>query len=161
MLGADYVSTDVLIQMRQHPVVLLRAVLVNVAALTVLIGISHVLETYGFLYFYSIPFVILLLELIIWYGRRFVVTASQVIKEEALFPSHSDYISLKYLKNVVYRQSILGKVLGYGNVRLEAIGRKETVVFYFIPGPAEFSRYVLQQRKLYGVSSEHHQDRAV
>ena len=104
MSEASYVSADVLIQIRQHPVVLLRAVLVNAAALAVLIGISHTLESYGFLYFYSIPFVILLVELILWHGRKFIVTTSQVIKEEALFPGNSDYISLKSLKTVVYRR---------------------------------------------------------
>jgi len=135
------------IRVRQHPVVLLRALLVNVAALVVLIGISRALEIFGFLLLYLFPLAILFFELGLWYGRKFIVTPSRVIKEESLFPSSSVRISLIDINAVVHRQSILGKILRYGSIKLEVAGQEEVVALYFVPGPAEFSRCILRQRE--------------
>lgn len=136
---------DVMLGVRQHPIVLLRAVLVNIAALVVLAGISRALDIFGFLLLYLIPLVILIFELVHWYGRKYLVTALQVIKQESLFPSGSLYVPLTNIKEVVPRQSILGKALRYGSIKLEIYGQEEIVAFYFIPEPDEFSQTILQQ----------------
>jgi uncharacterized membrane protein YdbT with pleckstrin-like domain len=146
MTVEDSACESVVIEVRQHPVVLIRALVVNAAALAVLIGLSRTLGVYWLLLLYLIPLVILLFEVALWKSRKFRVTPSEVIKEESLFPSASVRLPLKEIKNVVHGQTILGRIFRYGSVKLEVDQREEILAFYFIPGPVEFASHILQRR---------------
>ncbi len=133
----------------QHYMVLLRAILINVAALVVLVGLSMVLKQPLVLLFYLFPLALLLWEILVRQNREYILTDHRVVKQEGVFAISSFDASLDKINNVFHEQSLLGRIFKYGDVGLETASEQGTTVFYQIPDPVAFKNCIVHQRELY------------
>jgi uncharacterized membrane protein YdbT with pleckstrin-like domain len=133
---------------RQHPVVLLRTVLLNAVFATVLLGISYALNKYWMLLFYSIPLAALLWEIFVRHRREFIVTDRRVVRLEGVFSVSSFDAPLDKINNVFHEQNLIGRIFKYGKVGLETASEQGTTILDYIPNPIEFKNCIVRQREL-------------
>ncbi len=134
---------------RQHKVVLLRPLLVNVLSIIVLVALAVSVARYWLLALYVVPAVYLLWEILVWQSREYVVTDHRVVKQEGVFSISSFDASLDKINNVFHEQSFMGRILKYGTVGLETASEQGTTVFEYIPRPVDFKGKIVRQREMY------------
>jgi len=138
---------------RQHPVVLLRPVLLNIAFFIIVAGLGYVLHeswpsSYWLLLLCLVPLALLFWEYLVRHRREYIVTDRRVVKHEGVFTVSSFDAPLDKINNVFHEQSFLGRLLKYGRVGLETASEQGTTMFDFIPHPVEFKNYIVRQREL-------------
>ncbi len=138
----------------QHAVVLLKPILVNVLAATLIAGISVMLENYKFLLFELVPFAYLCWEIIVRRKREYVITNRRVVKQEGVISVSSFDAPLDKINNVFHEQSALGRIFGFGDVGLETASEQGTTQFRMIANPVAFKNCIVQQREAYRISSQ-------
>jgi uncharacterized membrane protein YdbT with pleckstrin-like domain len=90
--------------------------------------------------------VLLLARYVWWRNKVYVVTNLRVMKLEGILSkSHRD-ASLDKINDLVMTQSILGRLLGYGDVQVLTANEASGMTFHQIQGPVAFKRQVLQVR---------------
>ena len=143
---------NLIILAHQHYLVLARPLIVNVAALGILLALSLQLEKSWFLYFYLAPLCYLLWEILVRSRREYIVTNRRVVKQEGVLSISSFDAPLDKINNVFHEQSLLGRMLGYGDVGLETASEQGTTTFYSIPNPVEFKNSIVHNREMYVAS---------
>jgi uncharacterized membrane protein YdbT with pleckstrin-like domain len=133
----------------QHWLVLLKPILLNVAALAVFAGISYTLNNPVFLAFQIFPLAFLGWEVLVRRSREYVLTDHRVVKQEGIFSISSFDASLDKVNNTFHEQNLFGRLFNYGNVGLETASEQGTTVFSFIPNPLNFKNSLVRQRELY------------
>jgi uncharacterized membrane protein YdbT with pleckstrin-like domain len=98
------------------------------------------------LYFW-IKFVLSLgLSLMWWLGTKLSVTDRRVIWKKGLFGMRERSIPLRQVQDVSVQQGILGRMFGYGTVRIESAGGPRTeIVAFNISRPTEIRDAILDQ----------------
>ncbi len=134
---------------RQHKIVLLRPVLINLISIAVLVALAVSIHRYWLLVFYLIPAAYLFWEYLIWAGREYVVTDHRVVKQDGVFSISSFDASLDKINNVFHEQTLVGRLLKYGTVGLETASEQGTTIFTYIPRPVDFKGKVVRQREMY------------
>ncbi len=134
---------------RQHKIVLLRPVLINVLAIVVLVALAVLLDRYWLLVLYLIPAAYLFWEIVTWASREYVVTDHRVVKQDGVFSISSFDASLDKINNVFHEQTFVGRLFKYGTVGLETASEQGTTVFTFIPRPVDFKGKIVRQREMY------------
>ena len=90
--------------------------------------------------------VVLLGRYIWWRNKVYVVTNLRVMKlEGVLSKSHRD-ASLDKINDLVMSQSILGRLLGYGDLQILTANEASGMTFHKLSDPVGFKRQVLQVR---------------
>jgi uncharacterized membrane protein YdbT with pleckstrin-like domain len=90
--------------------------------------------------------VLLLGRYIWWRNKVYVVTNLRVMKLEGIFSkSHRD-ASLDKINDLVMRQSLLGRLLGYGDLQILTANEASGMTYHQLHDPVEFKRRVLQVR---------------
>ncbi len=140
---------SLILLVRQHVLVLARAFIINLASLAVLTAISMQLQKWWFLYFYLVPLVYLLWEILVRSRREYIVTNRRVVKQEGVLSVSSFDAPLDKINNVFHEQSLLGRMLKYGNVGLETASEQGTTMFFSIPNPVEFKNSIVHSREMY------------
>jgi len=81
-----------------------------------------------------------------WRNKVYVVTNLRVLKLEGLLSkSHRD-ASLDKINDLVMSQSVLGRLLGYGDVQILTANESSAMTFHKLHDPVAFKRQVLQVR---------------
>jgi uncharacterized membrane protein YdbT with pleckstrin-like domain len=81
-----------------------------------------------------------------WRNKVYVVTNLRVLKLEGLFSkSHRD-ASLDKINDLVMSQSVLGRLLSYGDVQVLTANESSAMTFHQLHDPVAFKRQVLQVR---------------
>jgi uncharacterized membrane protein YdbT with pleckstrin-like domain len=140
---------EVVLLTHQHPVVLFWPILINIAAAAVVIALAFTLAIYWFLLFYFGPLLLLLWEVLVRHKEEYIITSRRIVKQQGVFSVSSFDASLDKINNILHEQSLWGRVLGYGNVRLETASEHGITVFHLIPDPVAFKNCIVQQRELY------------
>jgi uncharacterized membrane protein YdbT with pleckstrin-like domain len=145
---------------RQHPLVLFRPILFNIAALVVLISIPYLLGDSGYsekvwpiLALYIIPFIYLMWEILAWRKREYILTDRRVVKQEGVFSVSSFDAPLDKINNLFHQQSFMGRLLKYGEVGLETASEQGTTVLSFLSHPLDFKNAIVHQREMYNAGS--------
>lgn len=73
----------------------------------------------------------------------FAVTNKRVMMREGFFTRHSNELRLAAISQVNINQSLIGQIMGYGDVAINAFGAFDT--FTYISKPNDFQRHVNQQ----------------
>jgi len=133
----------------RHVLTLAGPITFNVAALVLLSWIAYAFGEYRILWLLILPLVYLLWKILLRARKLYMITNLRVIRQEGLIAVSSLDASLDKINNVFYEQSLVGRILGYGNVGLETASEKGTIVFHLIPEPRGFKNCVLKQRELY------------
>jgi uncharacterized membrane protein YdbT with pleckstrin-like domain len=90
--------------------------------------------------------VLLLGRYIWWRNKVYVVTNLRVMKLEGIFSkSHRD-ASLDKINDLVMTQSLLGRMLGYGDLQVLTANEASGMTYHQLHDPVEFKRQVLQVR---------------
>lgn len=132
----------------QHPIVLLRPVLLNIFFAALLIWLSYALGKYWLMLFYLIPLTVLLWAILVRNRREYIVTDRRVVRNEGVFAVSSFDAPLDKINNVFHEQSIMGRLLKYGRVGLETASEQGTTIFDFIPHPVKFKNCIVRQREV-------------
>jgi Bacterial PH domain/Short C-terminal domain len=140
---------EVVLLTHQHPVVLFWPIVINIAAAAVLVALAFYLAIYWFLFFYFVPLLLLLWEVLIRHKKEYIITNRRVVKQQGIFSVSSFDASLDKINNIFHEQSFWGRILGYGNVRLETASEHGITVFHLIPDPLAFKNCIVHQRELY------------
>ena len=81
-----------------------------------------------------------------WRNKVYVVTNLRVMKLEGIFSkSHRD-ASLDKINDLVMTQSLLGRMLGYGDLQILTANEASGMTYHQLHDPVEFKRQVLQGR---------------
>jgi uncharacterized membrane protein YdbT with pleckstrin-like domain len=133
---------------RQHILVLFRPFLLNLIALILLAGISFMLQKWWFLAFYLAPLAYFFWEFMAWRKREYIVTNHRVVRQEGVLSVSSFDAPLDKINNVFHQQSLMGRLLKYGEVGLETASEQGTTIFDFLAHPLDFKNCIMQQREL-------------
>lgn len=90
--------------------------------------------------------VLLLGRYIWWRNKVYVVTNLRVMKLEGIFSKAHRDASLDKINDLVMSQSILGRMLGYGDLQILTANEASGMTFHTLSDPVEFKRQVLQVR---------------
>ena len=132
-----------------HLMVLARAILVNVAFLALLVALSLALSRAWLLAFQLVPLAYLAWEVVVRQSREYILTDHRVVKQEGVFAVNSFDASLDKINNVFHEQTLLGRLVGYGDVGLETASEQGTTLFSRIPDPVAFKNSIVRQREVY------------
>jgi uncharacterized membrane protein YdbT with pleckstrin-like domain len=135
---------------RQHPLVLFKPIVLNIAVLAVLAGIAYSSGEAWLMLFFIIPLLYLLWEYMAWSKREYLLTDRRVVKQEGVFSISSFDAPLDKINNVFHQQSFLGRLMKYGEVGLETASEQGTTIFDFLSRPLDFKNAIVHQRELYG-----------
>jgi uncharacterized membrane protein YdbT with pleckstrin-like domain len=140
-----------LMQVRRHPWVLARSFLIALAAMigATLIGFvlspesgSDVIDTLVGLVavFFALRFVYSLWE---WWDHRVVVTNQRIVEISGVITRRVASMPLTKVTDMTYQRSVLGRLLGYGDLVLESAGQRQAFDHIdHIPDPDHFYRTV-------------------
>jgi uncharacterized membrane protein YdbT with pleckstrin-like domain len=70
------------------------------------------------------------------------VTDRRVIVKTGIIARHSSELPLERIDEVYLRQSVLGRLFGYGTVLVSGMGGSEKIAFAGIDDPVEFHRAI-------------------
>ncbi len=70
-----------------------------------------------------------------WVSTRLIVTNSRVVERRGLLARSGREIPVSAISNVAYHQSLLGRVVGAGDIAVESPGRDSAEVFRDLPHP--------------------------
>jgi uncharacterized membrane protein YdbT with pleckstrin-like domain len=144
---------ELIILARQHPLVLFKPVLLCLIILALLIGISAYTERFWLLAFFLAPLLFLLWEFLTWRSREYILTSRRVVRQEGVLSISSFDAPLDKINNVYHDQSLMGRILKYGNVGLETASEQGTTTFSFLLNPVNFKNCIVRQRELYRSNS--------
>jgi len=134
---------------RQHPLVLFRPVLLNLVTLGILVALSIELAKAWIMAFYIVPLLYFLWEYLEWRRREYILTDHRVVRQEGVLSVSSFDASLDKINNVFHQQTLIGRLLRYGQVGLETASEQGTTVFDFLSKPLDFKNAIVRQRELY------------
>jgi uncharacterized membrane protein YdbT with pleckstrin-like domain len=135
----------VVLPTHRHPAVLIRPVAVA-AIVLILAFIGSLLSGSGalsaFLWLLTVPFLLWLgWSLVEWRHERIVLTNRRVIEVRGILVRRVAMMPFAKVTDLGYTRSILGRLLGYGAVRLETAGQVQDLEHVrFLPDPDEFYR---------------------
>jgi uncharacterized membrane protein YdbT with pleckstrin-like domain len=144
------------IVMRRHPhwIVPFRALLLPVA-LVVLVGLLDVMLAPS-LVASDVKMVVTLAALAIlggwaivswlrWTTTSFTLTDQRVILDVGILSHSSKVVPIDRVQDVSTRQSVFGRIVGYGRVEIDAAGSQGAEVLDFLPSPGSFRDQVFME----------------
>lgn len=96
---------------------------------------------------------VILIKRAVLRSHDYVLTNRRVIQEEGILSRRSMDASLGKINNVEHRQTLWGRLLGYGDVEIDTASETGTTRFAQINHPVEFKRAVLGAAEEYRVRS--------
>jgi len=94
-----------------------------------------------------IPFIRMGLKIIKWWNESYIITNRRVIQTEGIINKHVIDSSLEKVNDVVLNQSVLGRMLGYGDVEILTASEIGANRFERISGPVRFKTEMLNQKE--------------
>jgi uncharacterized membrane protein YdbT with pleckstrin-like domain len=87
-----------------------------------------------------------------WYRRRdiWAVTNFRVVDEKGLLRLFSKESPLEKINNLSYSQSILGRVLNYGDVEIQTAAEDGATIYHKVKGPKTLKDTIARCRDEYG-----------
>lgn len=84
-----------------------------------------------------------------WYRRRdiWVVTNLRVIDEEGIFTLESKESPMEKINNISYRQTILGRILNYGEVEIQTAAMDGATLYTMITNPKKLEDTIAKARE--------------
>ncbi len=153
----------IVIKTRQHWLVLARSSFFNAAAAVgIVVLVLALLIFAGFLGpLVFLPLVLLIIpvfaflrEFLDWWNEEYMITNRRVVQVEGIFNKHVIDSSLEKVNDVVLNQSVLGRLLNYGNIEILTASEIGVNKLHMIANPLQFKTQMLNQKEALG-SDEH------
>jgi uncharacterized membrane protein YdbT with pleckstrin-like domain len=84
----------------------------------------------------------------VWIGWRsitYTLTDQRIMIETGVFSRNEKIIPIDRVQDCTTRQSLIGRILGYGRVEVDAAGAQGAEVLQYLPKPGEFRDQVFVQ----------------
>ena len=155
----DLMSTGETVQFvtRQHWVTLLRAMAAYgflIAVLLLLSGVGAGMDadwatpaSWIAAFAITLPLLLLLLDIAQWSNRQYVVTTRRVLEFEGVLNKHISDSNLDKVNDLVINQSVLGRLLGYGDVDVITGSDLGLNCLDRISRPMQFQRAILDNKE--------------
>jgi membrane protein YdbS with pleckstrin-like domain len=91
----------------------------------------------------------ILVKLMVLRSHDYVLTNRRVILEQGIVSRRSMDASLGKINNVEHRQTVWGRLLGYGDVEIDTASETGTTRFAGISRPLDFKREILGATEMY------------
>lgn len=154
MAGELLPGENLIVKVHQHWIFIAKSLLVPVALLVVVAvadftvikntGI-HQLRTYVSLIAIAIAGLWLIVVWIRWRSISYTLTDQRIKIESGVFGRQSKMIPIDRIQDCTTRQSIFGRMLGYGRVEVDAAGAQGAEVLDHLPNPGSFRDQVFVQ----------------
>jgi len=144
---------------RRHWITLLPVILVDLGIVIVVIALSvagtlllQLPWSLLVLILLVVPLVHFLIRLAIWRGEQYIVTTRRVIDVRGILNKYVSDSSLEMVNDVVLQQSLLGRLLDYGDVRIITGSDIGADTFRRIAHPVHFKTQMLDQKERVALS---------
>jgi len=81
-----------------------------------------------------------------WYAEDYMVTNRRVLKVEGIFRKRSADSSLEKINDAVLDQSVLGRMLGYGDLEIMTAAETSVDKYRMLAGAAQFKKTMLDEK---------------
>jgi uncharacterized membrane protein YdbT with pleckstrin-like domain len=125
------------------PVALL--VLVAIVDFTLIASAGHHIRTYVSLGVLAIALLWLIVVWIRWQSISYTLTDQRIKLESGVFSRSEKIIPIDRVQDCTTRISLLGRMLGYGRVEVDAAGAQGAEVLLHLPNPGAFRDQVFVQ----------------
>jgi uncharacterized membrane protein YdbT with pleckstrin-like domain len=129
------------------PPTLLAALLLAAAIACEVIGVSTVVA-WTVVAVLAVSLLWLVSRYLRWVTTSFVLTTDRLVHRSGVIGRRSREIPLDHLTDISYRQSLLGRLVGIGDLLLESAGRDSLETFTALPHPADIQREIHQQLEI-------------
>lgn len=149
-------NEEIVLTTHQSWVVLVRDALVNLLIALVAVGVTligmAVLPDYGWLLglLMLIPVGRFVLEFMDWANREYIITNRRVIQTNGLINKNVIDSSLEKVNDVRLTQSVLGRILNYGDVEILTASELGQNLFQRIGDPIRFKTVMLTEKEKLG-----------
>src|SRR5438552_17126999 len=135
---------NLILKTHQHWIVLVKAVVIPVVLLIIVAVVDFTVKSgTGIPHFRTIitlvAAAIALLWLIVvwirWQSTTYTLTDQRIKIERGIFSRQEKLIAVDRVQDVSTRKSVIGRILGYGNVQIESAGEVGSEVFFNLPQP--------------------------
>lgn len=147
---------NLIIKSHQHWIVLFKALLIPVI-LVILVAIADFtilgpdyyyvprLRTFLSLGIIAIAGLWLIIVWIRWQATVYTLTDQRIKIESGVFSRNSKIIPIDRIQDCTTKQSIIGRILGYGRVEVDAAGAQGAEILDHLPSPGAFRDQVFVQ----------------
>jgi uncharacterized membrane protein YdbT with pleckstrin-like domain len=141
---------------RQHWVVLARSLLLN-GALLILIIVLAIAASMGLgplgliaTLLFIIPVTVFSFDYLKWWNEEYIITNRRVIQVEGVINKHVIDSSLEKVNDVVLSQSLLGRLLDYGDIDILTASEMGINALHKLAHPIKFKTEMLNQKESFG-----------
>jgi uncharacterized membrane protein YdbT with pleckstrin-like domain len=147
-------NEQILWRARQHWIVLTANFVINlfifiaIVALYALLGnIQFLASVRGFvLLTLLIPFFWFGWEFLQWWAEEYLITTTRVVQTEGLINKHTKDSALEKINDITLKQSVLGRILNFGDLAIITGSDVGTNVLKRLAKPVEFKKTLLDQK---------------
>jgi uncharacterized membrane protein YdbT with pleckstrin-like domain len=151
MAGELLPGENLILKVHQHWIFVAKNLLIPVALLIlvgladVLIGPGHGVRTPLTLAVVAIAGLWLIVVWIRWQSIAYTLTDQRIKIESGVFSRQEKVIPIDRIQDCMTRQSLVGRLLGYGRVEVDAAGAQGAEVLAHLPNPGTFRDQVFVQ----------------
>ena len=159
MAGELLPGENLILKLHQHWIFVAKSLMIPVALLLltavadILIGPGRGIRTPLTLAVVAIAILWLIVVWIRWQSIVYTLTDQRIKLESGVFSRSEKIIPIDRIQDCTTRQSLLGRMLGYGRVEVDAAGAQGAEVLEHLPKPGVFRDQVfVQSERRRGVS---------
>jgi uncharacterized membrane protein YdbT with pleckstrin-like domain len=151
MAGELLPGENLILKLHQHWIFVAKSLMIPVALLLlavvadILIGSGKGIRTPLTLAVVAIALLWLIVVWIRWRSIVYTLTDQRIKLESGVFSRSEKIIPIDRIQDCTTRQSVLGRVLGYGRVEVDAAGAQGAEVLEHLPKPGAFRDQVFVQ----------------
>ena len=154
MAGDLLPGENLVVRVHQHWIFVAKSLVVPVALL-ILVALAdftiirntgvHLLRTYISLVAIAIAGLWLIVVWIRWRSISYTLTDQRIMLKSGIFSRSEKIIPIDRIQDCTTRQSLVGRVLGYGRVEVDAAGAQGAEILLHLPRPGSFRDQVFVQ----------------
>ena len=146
-------NEKIIMTTQRHPVAVFAFYFLALAVLVLWVwsggGRAALAFRYTFGYGFILVAVLSVLKTLAWQRDIWVVTNQRVVDEQGVFTIRSRECPLDKINNVMVAQSVLGRLLGYGNIQIQTAGEAGITEEARVTKPRDFRTAVFEQQEQY------------
>ncbi len=146
---------NLIIKAHQHWIVLVKQLAIPVLLLIAIVAadvlltarsVSQEIKTFATLGVVALVLLWLIVVWIRWQSTAYTLTDQRIKIESGVFSRASKIIPIDRVQDCSTKQSLVGRVLGYGRVEVDAAGAQGAEVLSHLPNPGHFRDLVGRMR---------------
>ncbi|NTU63276.1 MAG: PH domain-containing protein [Chloroflexi bacterium] len=94
----------------------------------------------------AIPIVWFGWEFLQWWAEEYLITTTRVVQTEGLINKHTKDSALEKINDITLNQSVVGRILNYGDLAIITGSDMGTNVLKRLANPVEFKKTLLEQK---------------